>query len=154
MYYNIHKSRLRTTDFLRNFFMANIIYSHNNTFCILFWCMASGLNPGFTSNKPIHYLLDYGDWQSIIIISYKIKIFVLLTRCFSYFFELQITAITTAIQREQYYSECKPVNIINLMSCFLLYLLNCRWLSSDHFCQIFLFFLCCIVPVAKYNLFS
>ena len=32
-----------------------------NTFCILFWCLAWGLNPDFTSNKPTHYLLDYGN---------------------------------------------------------------------------------------------
>ena len=34
-----------------------------NTFCILFWCLAWGSNPGFTSNKPTHYVLDYGDFR-------------------------------------------------------------------------------------------
>ena len=29
-----------------------------NTFCILLWCLAWGSNPGFTSNKLIHYLID------------------------------------------------------------------------------------------------
>ena len=32
-----------------------------NTFCILFWCLAWNTNPGFTSNKPPHCLLDYDD---------------------------------------------------------------------------------------------
>ena len=31
-------------------------------FCILFWCLAWGSNPFFTSNKPTHYLLDYSDF--------------------------------------------------------------------------------------------
>ena len=31
-----------------------------NTFCILFWWLAWDSNPGFTSNKPTLYLLDYG----------------------------------------------------------------------------------------------
>ena len=34
-----------------------------NTFHILFWCLAWGSNIGFTSNKPTHYLLDYGDFN-------------------------------------------------------------------------------------------
>ena len=33
-----------------------------NTFRISFWCLAWGSNPGFSSNKPTHYLLDYGDF--------------------------------------------------------------------------------------------
>ena len=33
-----------------------------NTFRILFWCLAWGSNPGFSSNKPMHYLLDHGDF--------------------------------------------------------------------------------------------
>ena len=53
---------------------SNFIYSQSfcqksaetnrrrNTFCILFWCLAWGSYPGFTSNKPTHYLLDYGDY--------------------------------------------------------------------------------------------
>ena len=28
----------------------------------LFWCLAWGSNPGFTSNKPTHYLLDHCDF--------------------------------------------------------------------------------------------
>ena len=32
-----------------------------NIFRILFWCLARGSNPGFSSNKPTLYLLDYGD---------------------------------------------------------------------------------------------
>ena len=37
--------------------------AEENTFCILFWCLSWGSNPGFTPNKPTHYLLDYGDWM-------------------------------------------------------------------------------------------
>ena len=32
-----------------------------NSFRILFWCLAWDSNPGFSSSKPIHYLLDHGD---------------------------------------------------------------------------------------------
>ena len=35
-----------------------------NTFHILFWRLAWGSNPGFTSNKPTHYLLDYGEFNN------------------------------------------------------------------------------------------
>ena len=34
-----------------------------NTFCILFCCLAWDSNPGFSSNKPTHYLLDHGDFD-------------------------------------------------------------------------------------------
>ena len=33
-----------------------------NTFCIWFWCLTWSSYPGFTSNKPTHYLPDYGDF--------------------------------------------------------------------------------------------
>ena len=46
--------------FARNLLRGN---RRRNTFCILFWCLAWGLNPGFTSNKPTHYQLDYGDFK-------------------------------------------------------------------------------------------
>ena len=32
-----------------------------NTFRNSFWCVAWDTNPDFSSNKPTHYLLDYGD---------------------------------------------------------------------------------------------
>ena len=35
-------------------------------FCTLFWCVAWSSNPGFMSNKPTHYLLDHGDFISLI----------------------------------------------------------------------------------------
>ena len=37
-----------------------------NTFCILFWCLAWGSNPGFSSNKPTHHLLDHGDFPTLL----------------------------------------------------------------------------------------
>ena len=73
----IHKWRdLQSTPNVRFFeklFMATLIYFQSfcqksaergnrrrNTFRTLFWCLA--WNPGFSSNKPTHYLLDYGDF--------------------------------------------------------------------------------------------
>ena len=35
-----------------------------NTFRISFWCLAWDSNPGFSSNKPTHYLLDHGDFKN------------------------------------------------------------------------------------------
>ena len=32
-----------------------------NTFRISFWCLAWDSNPGFSSNKRTHYLIDHGD---------------------------------------------------------------------------------------------
>ena len=61
--------------FLRNFswqfvftlrvFARNLLRGHRrrNTFRILFWCLAWGSNPGFTSNKPTHFLLDHGNFK-------------------------------------------------------------------------------------------
>ena len=37
--------------------------SPKNTFCISFWYLAWDSNPGFSSNKPTHYLLDHGDFN-------------------------------------------------------------------------------------------
>ena len=61
--------------FLRNFFMAGWftlrVFARNllrenrrrNTFRISFWCLAWDWNPGFSSNKPTHYVLDHGDFE-------------------------------------------------------------------------------------------
>ena len=42
--------------------------------CILFWCLAYGSNPDFTSNKPTHCLLNYSDFQEhfLFIVIFKI----------------------------------------------------------------------------------
>ena len=48
--------------FARNLLREN---HRRNIFCILFWCLVRGSNPGFTSNKPIHYLLDHGDFRTL-----------------------------------------------------------------------------------------
>ena len=45
--------------FARNLLREN---RQRNTFRILFWCPAWDSNPGFSSNKPTHYLLDHGDF--------------------------------------------------------------------------------------------
>ena len=44
--------------FARNLLRGN---RRRNTFHISFRCLTWISNPGFTSNKPTHYLLDYGD---------------------------------------------------------------------------------------------
>ena len=36
-----------------------------NIFIFSFWCLTWGLNSCLTSNKPTHYLLDYGDFTFI-----------------------------------------------------------------------------------------
>ena len=46
--------------FTRNLLRGN---RWRNTFRISFWCLAWDLNPGFSSNKPTHYLLDHGDFR-------------------------------------------------------------------------------------------
>ena len=51
------------------FFARNLlrgIYLRNLFFYISFRCLTWGTNLGFTSNKPTHYLLDYGDFNSLI----------------------------------------------------------------------------------------
>ena len=71
------------TDFLRSFswqfYLLLKVFARNllrrNTFRISFWCLACGSNPGFSSNKPTHYLLDHGDFKDRIVlyISYALK---------------------------------------------------------------------------------
>ena len=60
--------------FLRNFYIACLLFSEilpeiskkeiaeGVFFHILFWCLTCDTNPGFMSNKPKLYLLDYGDF--------------------------------------------------------------------------------------------
>ena len=47
-------------------FASNLLRGNRrrNTFCTLFWCLAWGSNPGFTSNKPTHCPLPYGDFKN------------------------------------------------------------------------------------------
>ena len=47
-------------------FARNLLrgYSRRNTFRVSFWCLAWDSNPGFSSNKPTHYLLDHGDFTN------------------------------------------------------------------------------------------
>ena len=66
--------------FFEKLFMAILFYSQSfarnllranrwrNTFCILFWCLAWRSNPAFKSNKPTHYLLDYGDFTKLYLV--------------------------------------------------------------------------------------
>ena len=46
--------------FARNLLRGN---RRRNTFRISFRCPAWDSNPGFSSNKPTHYLLDQGDFK-------------------------------------------------------------------------------------------
>ena len=52
--------------FARNLLRGN--RRRNTFFCISFWCLAWDSNPGFSSNKLTHYLLDHGDFVCLIII--------------------------------------------------------------------------------------
>ena len=49
--------------FARNLLRGN---RRRNTFRISIWCLAWGSNPGFSSNKPTHFLLDHGDFAGLI----------------------------------------------------------------------------------------
>ena len=51
--------------FARNLLRGN---RRRNIFRISFWCLAWDSNPGLSSNKPTHYLLDHGDFMLIYII--------------------------------------------------------------------------------------
>ena len=53
-----------TISFTIRVFTRNLLRGNHrrNTFTILFWYLACGLNPGFSSNKPTHYQLNYGDF--------------------------------------------------------------------------------------------
>ena len=55
-----HGNFIYSQSFSRNLLRGN---RWNNTFCILFWCLVWGSNPGFTSNKPSHYLLNNCDFS-------------------------------------------------------------------------------------------
>ena len=60
--YNINFEKLSMAIlFTLRVFARNLLRGNcrRKTFCILFWCLAWGSNPGFTSNKPTHYLLDH-----------------------------------------------------------------------------------------------
>ena len=67
-----HGSFYLLSDFLaRNLLREN---RRRNTFRISFWCLAWDSNPGFSSNKPTHYLLGHGDLQRYNIFFNLIKI--------------------------------------------------------------------------------
>ena len=72
----IHKWRLKSTpndEFLEKLFMTilftlrvfarNLLRFPKKYFRISFWCLAWDSNPGFSSNKPTHYLLDHGNFS-------------------------------------------------------------------------------------------
>ena len=50
--------------FILGVFDRNLLRGNRrrNIFCILYWCLACCSNPSLTSNKPTHYLLNYGDF--------------------------------------------------------------------------------------------
>ena len=48
--------------FARNLLRGN---RRRNTFHISFWRLVWDSNPGFSSNKPTHYLLDHGDLNTV-----------------------------------------------------------------------------------------
>ena len=50
--------------YLLSEFLSEICYDEiaEELFLFSFWCLTWDTNPGFTSNKQTHYLLDYGDY--------------------------------------------------------------------------------------------
>ena len=84
------REKLTSNDrFLRNFFIADFILLSGvfarkllrgnrwrNIFVhISFWCLSWDGKPGFTSNKPTHYVLEYGDFwwfQHLNLLKYQI----------------------------------------------------------------------------------
>ena len=52
-----------TYRFFKNLFIE--IEDAKAIFSKISRCLTWGLNPDFTSNKPIHYLLDYGDFRQL-----------------------------------------------------------------------------------------
>ena len=59
-------------DFVRNLLRGNC---RRNTFRISFWFLVWDSNPGFSSNKPTHYLLDHSDAFILILISWNLYSF-------------------------------------------------------------------------------
>ena len=71
---DLHLKSIPNEGFLEKLFMAILFIlrvfarsllrrnRRRNTFHILFSCLAWGSNPGFSSNKPAHYLLVNGDF--------------------------------------------------------------------------------------------
>ena len=57
-------------------------------FVFRFWCLAWDSNPGFSSNKPTHYLLDHGDFSSLQNLYIGIMTFPILNKCFLLLFAL------------------------------------------------------------------
>ena len=69
--------QFKVDRFLRSFFMAIWftlrvfartllrVSRRRNIFVFSVWCLSWDLNSSRTFNKPIHHLLDYGDWKNI-----------------------------------------------------------------------------------------
>ena len=87
--------------FLRNFYHGRFIHSQNlcqkyaatNSpdnyflFIIRFDVWPGGSNPGFSSNKPTHYLLDHGNFNNITsVFHHRLRSYLWLTVCDSSFF--------------------------------------------------------------------
>ena len=52
-------------------------------FCILFWCLACGSKPDFTSNKPKHYLLVYYQFSLVTeSTKFAVKIYIVMMLLF------------------------------------------------------------------------
>ena len=52
--------------FEKLFMVILFIYRRRNIFIFSSSCLTVGLNLGLTSNKPTHYLLDYGDFLDFV----------------------------------------------------------------------------------------
>ena len=63
---------------------------------ILFWCLAWGPKPGFTSTKPTHYLLDYGNFHEYPLHYEKVTTWCGFWAICSYFFENEVDQAITS----------------------------------------------------------
>ena len=64
-----HDNFIYSQSFARNLLRGN---RRRNIFRISFWCLAWNSNPGFSSSKPIHDLLDYGDFEIKAVLDFSL----------------------------------------------------------------------------------
>ena len=64
-----HCNFILHSEFLPEFCWEEI--AEEIVFVSRFWCLAWDSNPGFSSNKPTHYLLDHGDFYFLYLLQTK-----------------------------------------------------------------------------------
>ena len=139
--------------FLRNFFIAGFILlsefvteicweevAEEILFIIHFWWLTRDTNPGFSSNKPTHYILDHGDF-------------------FSFALSLKKRNVKLHIKKEQKFrsetmSESKFENNGNFLNTPRMYSLLYINLMSIILCEINLIFLLLFCAFCRLNIYN